>query len=45
MAIAELDSLLTSQQDDGFIGHLTYWGRKRGAIMSAIYGQSRFGEW
>jgi len=44
MAIAELDSLLTPQQVNGFIGHLTYWG-KRGAIMSAIYGQSRFGEW
>ncbi len=44
MAIAELDTLLVPQQDDGFIGHLTYWG-KRGALMSAIYGQSRFGEW
>lgn len=44
MAIAELDSLLVPQQENGFIGHLTYWGR-RGAIMSAIYGQSRFGEW
>jgi glycogen debranching enzyme len=44
MAIAELDSLLTPQQEDGFVGHLTYWGR-RGAVMSAIYGQSRFGEW
>ena len=44
MAIAELDSLLIPQQSDGFIGHLTYWG-KRGAVMSAVYGQSRFGEW
>ncbi|MBT4126580.1 MAG: hypothetical protein HOJ22_08450 [Chloroflexi bacterium] len=44
MAIAEMDSLLTPQQENGFIGHLTYWGR-RGAVMSAIYGQSRYGEW
>ena len=44
MAEAELNTLLTPQRDDGFIGHLTYWGR-RGAFMSAIYGQSRFGEW
>ena len=44
MAAAELSTLLVPQKDDGFIGHLTYWGR-RGAIMSAIYGQSRFGEW
>ena len=44
MAVAELDSLLKPQKEDGFIGHLTYWGR-RGAVMSAIYGQSRFGEW
>jgi len=44
MALAELNSLLVPQQDDGFIGHLTYWGR-RGAFISAIYGQSRFGEW
>lgn len=44
MAVAELDTLLVPQRDDGFIGHITYWGR-RGAFMSAIYGQSRFGEW
>lgn len=44
MAEAELHSLLIPQQPNGFIGHLTYWGR-RGAVMSAIYGQSRFGEW
>lgn len=44
MAVAEMNTLLTPQQDNGFIGHLTYWGR-RGAFMSAIYGQSRFGEW
>jgi glycogen debranching enzyme len=44
MAEVELNTLLKPQRDDGFIGHLTYWGR-RGAVMSAIYGQSRFGEW
>jgi glycogen debranching enzyme len=44
MAEAELNTLLTPQREDGFIGHITYWGR-RGALMSAIYGQSRIGEW
>ena len=44
MAISELESLLIPQRDDGFIGHIAYWGR-RGAVMSAIYGQSRIGEW
>jgi hypothetical protein len=44
MAVIELDSLLVPQQSNGFIGHLTYWGR-RGGFMSAVYGQSRFGEW
>ena len=44
MAEAELKTLLWAQRDDGFIGHLTYWGR-RGAFMSAVYGQSRIGEW
>ena len=44
MAVSELESLLKPQRSNGFIGHLTYWGR-RGAMMSAIYGQSRLGEW
>ncbi|MEE8045233.1 MAG: hypothetical protein V3T49_00180, partial [Dehalococcoidia bacterium] len=44
MAEAELNTILVPQQANGFIGHLTYWGR-RGAFMSAIYGQSRIGEW
>ncbi|MDP6666954.1 MAG: hypothetical protein QF357_06100 [Dehalococcoidia bacterium] len=44
MARAELNTLLTTQRDDGFVGHLVYWGR-RGPLMSAIYGQSRIGEW
>ncbi len=44
MAVRELQTLLTAQRDDGFIGHITYWGR-RGAFLSALYMQSRFGEW
>jgi hypothetical protein len=36
--------LLIPHQDNGFVGHLTYWG-KLGAVISAIYDQSRFGEW
>ncbi len=44
MAVRELETILASQRDDGFIGHITYWGR-RGAFLSAVYFQSRFGEW
>lgn len=44
MAMRELNTLLTTQRDDGFIGHIVYWGR-RGAFLSAIYFQARFGEW
>jgi glycogen debranching enzyme len=44
MAKRELSTLLASQRADGFIGHIVYWGR-RGAILSAVYMQSRFGEW
>ncbi|MDA1279643.1 MAG: hypothetical protein O3B95_06315 [Chloroflexi bacterium] len=44
MAVAELNSLLIPQRSDGFIGHVTYWGR-RGAFVSAMYGQSRPCEW
>lgn len=44
MAIRELESLLATQKDDGFIGHIVYWGRK-GAIVSALAMQGRFGEW
>ena len=44
MAKRELQTLMVPQREDGFIGHLTYWGR-RGAVLSAIFGQSRPGEW
>ncbi len=44
MAIRELDTLLATQRDDGFIGHIVYWGR-RGAFLSALFMQSKFGEW
>lgn len=44
MARRELDTILASQRDDGFIGHIAYWGR-RGAFLSALYMQSKFGEW
>lgn len=44
MAIRELETILASQKNDGFIGHIAYWGR-RGAFLSALYVQSRFGEW
>lgn len=44
MARREMDTLLATQREDGFIGHITYWGR-RGAFMSAVYMQSGIGEW
>ncbi len=44
MAQRELETLLAAQRDDGFIGHIIYWGR-RGGFLSALYMQSRFGEW
>ena len=44
MAKRELETLLVSRRDDGFIGHIVYWGR-RGGFLSALYMQSRFGEW
>ena len=44
MAKRELETVLASQREDGFIGHIVYWGR-RGAFLSAMYVQSRFGEW
>ncbi len=44
MAVRELETLLASQRPDGFIGHIIYWGR-RGGVLSALYLQSRFGEW
>lgn len=44
MARRELDTLLATQREDGFIGHITYWGR-RGAFLSALYAQSSVGQW
>jgi glycogen debranching enzyme len=44
MAVRELETIFASQRDDGFIGHIVYWGR-RGAFLSGLYMQSRFGEW
>ncbi len=44
MAKQELQTLMVPQREDGFIGHITYWGRRGGAI-SAISGQSRPLEW
>ena len=44
LAKAELNTLLTPQREDGFIGHLTYWGRW-GSLASAVTGQSSPGEW
>ncbi len=44
LAKTELSTLLAPQREDGFVGHITYWGRW-GAIASAVYGQSRPTEW
>ena len=44
LAKAELTTLLIPQREDGFIGHMTYWGRW-GAFASAISGQTSFGAW
>ena len=44
LAKREFTTLLIPQQEDGFIGHMTYWG-SWGAFASAIAGQSRPGEW
>ncbi len=44
LAKRELSTLLISQQEDGFVGHMTFWGRW-GALASAAAGQSRPGEW
>lgn len=44
LAKAELSTLLIPQRGDGFVGHITYWGRW-GAFASAMAGQSSFGDW
>lgn len=43
LAKAELVTLLIPQRVDGFVGHMTYWGRW-GAFASAAAGQSSFGD-
>ncbi len=43
MAKAELRLLTATQREDGFIGHVAYWGRW-GALQSAAFMQSRLGE-
>lgn len=44
LAKQELATLLIPQRDDGFVGHITYWGRW-GSVFSALAGQSSFGDW
>ena len=44
LAKRELATLLIPQRDNGFVGHITYWGRW-GAFFSSFAGQSSFGEW
>lgn len=43
-AKAELDTMLASQDEHGFIGHLVYWGRF-GSLYSALFTQSRPLRW
>ena len=44
MARKELLTLVASQRDDGFIGHMVYWGRL-GAIRSIAFAQGPVSEW
>jgi hypothetical protein len=44
LARQELDCLLSTQDADGFIGHIVYWGRF-GAVNAALFGQSRPSGW
>ncbi len=44
LAKRELTTLLIPQRDDGFVGHITFWGRW-GTLASACSGQSNVGEW
>lgn len=44
MAAQEMRMLLAPQDPDGFIGHMTYWGR-RGALANAVLLQSKLGTW
>ena len=44
MARKELLTLVASQREDGFIGHMVYWGRL-GAIRSLGFAQGPVSEW
>jgi glycogen debranching enzyme len=44
LAHQELECLLATQDPDGFVGHIVYWGRC-GAFYSAVFGQSRPSAW
>lgn len=44
LARDELRSLVATQDPDGFIGHVIYWGR-RGSWFAAVYLQSRLFQW
>ena len=44
LAKSELTTLMIPQRDDGFVGHMTYWGRW-GPFAAALAGQSRPNEW
>ena len=44
LAKQELETLLIPQRDDGFVGHITYWGRW-GVLLGPLAGQSNLREW
>ena len=44
LAKSELSTLMIPQREDGFVGHITYWGRW-GSLAAALAGQSRPYEW
>lgn len=44
LAKAELLTLLATQEEDGFVGHMNYWGR-RGPLDAALSVQTGFGQW
>ncbi len=44
LAKTELATLMIPQRENGFVGHMTYWGRW-GTFAAALAGQSRPKEW
>ncbi|MYA60679.1 MAG: hypothetical protein F4X40_09050 [Chloroflexi bacterium] len=44
LARSELATLMVPQRRNGFVGHMTYWGRW-GPVAAALAGQSRPTEW